>query len=184
MDEISLHTKNLPTDIWLGIFLFISLCFGILFVLNKRNLLIVQWMSIVLLSSYYFVVLCSTVIYRSRIESVDFNFTPFWSYSAIINNEPSITKLEVILNIILFVPIGLLLGIFRNTDNERKLKKSNLYYFMIFFIGIVLSLSIEISQFVFHKGFSETDDVIHNTLGCVIGYFLIDRLILFSESIR
>ena len=37
-------------------------------------------------------------------------------------------------------------------------------------IGICLSVGIETLQFVFRKGFSEFDDVMHNTLGCLIGY--------------
>ena len=36
-------------------------------------------------------------------------------------------------------------------------------------IGAGISVSIEALQFVFMKGFSELDDVFHNTLGCVIG---------------
>ena len=37
-------------------------------------------------------------------------------------------------------------------------------------VGLCLSVSIEALQFVFKFGFSELDDVIHNTLGCMIGY--------------
>lgn len=36
--------------------------------------------------------------------------------------------------------------------------------------GVCLSVSIEVQQFVYKKGFSELDDVMHNTLGGMIGY--------------
>lgn len=39
-------------------------------------------------------------------------------------------------------------------------------------IGTCLSIGIEALQFIFIRGFSELDDVMHNTLGCVIGYGL------------
>lgn len=40
-------------------------------------------------------------------------------------------------------------------------------------VGMGISLSIEAMQYIFHRGFAETDDVMHNTLGCVLGYMLV-----------
>lgn len=37
-------------------------------------------------------------------------------------------------------------------------------------VGMGISLSIEVMQYFFHRGFAETDDVMHNTTGCLIGY--------------
>lgn len=37
-------------------------------------------------------------------------------------------------------------------------------------IGCSISTTIEVLQFCFMKGFSEMDDVMHNTVGCVIGF--------------
>ena len=31
------------------------------------------------------------------------------------------------------------------------------------------SISIEVSQYIFHLGYAEVDDVIHNSLGVLIG---------------
>lgn len=31
---------------------------------------------------------------------------------------------------------------------------------------------MEAMQYFFHRGFAETDDVMHNTLGCILGYSL------------
>ena len=39
-------------------------------------------------------------------------------------------------------------------------------------IGCSISTTIEVLQFCFMKGFSELDDVMHNTLGCILGYSL------------
>ena len=36
-----------------------------------------------------------------------------------------------------------------------------------------ISVTIEALQFLFMRGFSEVDDVMHNTLGCLIGWFMV-----------
>ena len=109
-----------------------------------------------LLSEYYFLVLCSTVICRGCGSERRKELVPFWNYADIWNRVDYPTDLiEVLLNIALFVPIGLLLG-----GMGMKLKKA-------FLSGVVLSCVIEGSQFAFRRGLCETDDVIHNTLGCI-----------------
>ena len=113
-----------------------------------------------LLAEYYFLVLCSTVICRVSHEERHIEIMPFWNYSNIWNRvDYPADLIEVLLNVALFVPIGLLLG-----GIGFKTKK-------ILLSGIFLSGIIEVSQFAFCKGLCETDDVMHNTLGCVIGYF-------------
>ena len=44
---------------------------------------------------------------------------------------------------------------------------------MALMIGMGISVSIEAMQYFFHRGFAETDDVMHNTLGCILGYLLV-----------
>jgi glycopeptide antibiotics resistance protein len=39
-------------------------------------------------------------------------------------------------------------------------------------MGAGISLSIEVLQLFLRRGYSELDDVMHNTLGCLIGYGL------------
>lgn len=114
-----------------------------------------------LLVEYYFLVLCSTVICRASSGERHIEIMPFWNYSNIWNRvDYPADLIEVLLNVALFVPIGLLLG-----GLGFKTKK-------ILLSGIFLSGIIEVSQFAFCKGLCETDDVMHNTLGCVIGYFV------------
>lgn len=114
-----------------------------------------------LLSEYYFLVFCSTVICRGCGSERRKELIPFWNYADIWNRVDYPTDMiEVLLNIALFVPIGLLLG-----GMGMKLKK-------VFLSGVILSCVIEGSQFAFRRGLCETDDVIHNTLGCIIGYLV------------
>ena len=43
-------------------------------------------------------------------------------------------------------------------------------WLIVLLIGCSISVTIEALQFWFMKGFSEVDDVMHNTVGCLIGY--------------
>lgn len=107
-----------------------------------------------LLAEYVSLIYCSMVIFRSASKVREFCFIPFWSYS-----EPRLF-VENVMNVVIFVPVGLLLGgVFRSMTWKR-----------VLMIGLCLSVGIEVLQFVMRRGFSEVDDVIHNTLGCVIGY--------------
>ena len=67
-----------------------------------------------------------------------------------------------LLNVVMFMPIGFLLkfGVPQITCQK------------VILVGAILSALTELSQFVFRKGLCEVDDVIHNVLGCVLGYGL------------
>lgn len=90
---------------------------------------------------------------------------PFWSYRAIMDGKEQYLA-ENIMNVVVFVPIGILLGFMIN-GSRFKVKSVWLFVLMT---GLVISVLIEAMQYFFHKGFAETDDVMHNTLGCMIGY--------------
>ena len=128
-----------------------------------------------LLVEYYFLVLCSTVICRASSGERHIEIMPFWNYSNIWNRvDYPADLIEVLLNVALFVPIGLLLG-----GIGFKIRK-------IILSGIFLSGIIEVSQFAFCKGLCETDDVMHNSVGAFLGYLgflgiLKGKRILFSK---
>ena len=67
----------------------------------------------------------------------------------------------MILNIFMMVPFGLLLPY---------LPKIFLKFGPTAFAGLTFSLLIEVSQLVLRRGIFETDDLINNTLGTLIGY--------------
>jgi glycopeptide antibiotics resistance protein len=65
-------------------------------------------------------------------------------------------------NIILFVPFGFFLSVL--------LKSKNLIVITIY--GFLFSLIIEATQYFTRKGVAELDDLILNTLGAAIGFFM------------
>lgn len=111
---------------------------------------------------YVFLLCASTVIFRAVMSDRQYEFTPFWSYKAIMDGrEPQLLP-ESIMNVAVFVPVGLLAGMaFRRLTWKK-----------ILLVGLSLSLGIELLQLVFVKGFAEVDDVMHNTLGCWIGFVI------------
>ena len=75
---------------------------------------------------------------------------------------------ENLLNILLLFPAGILLpGV-----TGRKLK-----WWMGLLVGIAVSSAIEISQLLLCRGLFEFDDIIHNSLGCMLGSLLGNRML-------
>lgn len=112
-----------------------------------------------LLAEYIALLYMSMVLFRPFSDSVGYDFHLFWSYVAIYQGRIELIP-ENVMNVVVFVPVGLLLGCAFRSMNWWK----------IILIGVCLSVSIEAMQFFLKKGFAETDDVMHNILGCMIGY--------------
>ena len=61
----------------------------------------------------------------------------------------------------MFIPMGFYLPLyFKNINNYQKTIKYSLFVILI----------IEVGQFVLRAGVFDVDDIILNTLGCLIGY--------------
>ena len=119
-----------------------------------------------LLAAYILFILMETIIGRKtgvgRVELV-----PFWSYS-----HPEL-RMEIVLNYILFIPFGLLLSLVKKGGEVEKAGEIEsgveLSTGRIVLTGFLLAASIEIVQLVFRIGLFEFDDMIGNTIGCLIG---------------
>ena len=85
---------------------------------------------------------------------------PFYSYGEIINGNLQFLY-ENIANVILFAPLGIML----ECVGTKKLKN-------VLIIAFIASLLIETSQAVFSLGTFECDDLLHNTIGAIIGFRL------------
>lgn len=105
-----------------------------------------------LLAAYILFILMETIIGRKtgvgRVELV-----PFWSYS-----HPEL-RMEIVLNYILFIPFGFLLYL---CFGEK-------FGLRVVIAGFLLSVTVELIQLTFKIGVFEFDDMIGNTIGCLIG---------------
>ena len=151
---------SVPIGVYEGLILVFSLGAFLLLTLNgvKKGLKPVLWL---LTGEYAFLVLCSTLFFRPLRENSGYNFTPFWSYVAFLNGWSCMLN-EILMNVVVFVPLGFLLGCCSQRLNWK----------LVMIIGLGMSLLIELLQFSLMRGFSEFDDVFNNVLGCMIGYGL------------
>lgn len=152
---ISLY-QDIPQEVYEG--LMSVFCMGLVVFIAWKGLKTgLRYSAALLLIEYIFLLFCSTVIFRSTGETRQYDFHPFWSYS-----RPELL-VENIMNVVVFIPVGMILG------SWLRVKGSCL---IVLLIGCSISVTIEALQFCFMKGFSEVDDVMHNTVGCLIGYVM------------
>ncbi len=104
-----------------------------------------------LLVSYVFLVLASTLLSRQAFEGMHFQPVLFWSYG-----EWEAQKEQVILNVIMFIPIGYLAG--------------KLWGWKGLIAAVLLSGAIEVLQLITSRGLCEFDDIFHNGIGALTGY--------------
>ena len=155
-----------------------TICFAIIFLLAVIMFsLLLYWHKIclsqmiagLLLLIFLAVVFVSTVFTRDPGER-QHQLELFWSWKEILGIPPTgrlgatgtRTGLleENILNMILLFPAGVLLPFVM----KRKAR-----WYQAVLVGIVISAGIEVSQLLLCRGLFEWDDIIHNTLGCLIG---------------
>ena len=105
-----------------------------------------------LLAAYIIFILLETVIGR-KVGSGRAQLVPFWSYS-----HPEL-RMEIVLNYILFIPFGFLLNL---CFGEK-------FGLRVVIAGFLLSATVELIQLIFNIGLFEFDDMIGNTIGCLIG---------------
>ena len=148
-------------------------CFSfVLFVTLKQDREGFKWFCLLILIEYVFLLLSSTVFFRSYTPAQPYNLVPFWSYRVILYGDSSIELPEKIMNLVVFIPVGLLLG-----SAFQRIK-----WWQVLATGFLISLSIEMLQFTLKRGFAEFDDVFHNTMGCLIGYMLIKGSRLMAKG--
>lgn len=115
----------------------------------------------------YIIILLRITVFRSDFGSHPLFqegkivWVPFVSLYKILKNSVSYFIYLFVGNLIWFMPLGFLFPILTGCG-----KKVILYSFL-------LSLVIEVSQFIFGTGVTETEDLILNTLGGSIGYWLL-----------
>lgn len=153
---VSLY-QNIPTEVNEG--LLSVFCLGlVVFIAWKGFKIGLRYSVALLLIEYIFLIFCSTVFFRTTSELRKYDFQPFWSYKAIQDGREDLLA-ENIMNVVVFVPVGLLFGI----------AFKQMTWWKALMIGCSISVTIESLQFFFLRGFSEVDDVLHNMVGCLIG---------------
>lgn len=176
MDVFQILTKYYPH--WslkeLIIVIFV-LAFTIVFLLQryKKNVITKkQGIAGLITVGWMLLVLGSTIFTRMPGDR-KIQLELFWSWKEIIHpigrlgtSTPQGLFVENILNMFLLLPVGtfLLIGL-----------RKQLSWWQGLLVGILLSGIIELLQLILCRGLFEFDDILHNSIGCMIGCILIRR---------
>ena len=155
---------NIPRIKWVLAFGFV---FMILFMILQKKDCVKQHANPIttMISCVFFSLSCSfifvmTLFGRSIGTEFDFRAKPFESYYIAFVEGGIEVMLQIIVNVVMFIPIGFLLPCcFRIYEKYR--------YVLI--TAIIVSVSIELMQLIFKMGLFETDDIINNVFGAMIG---------------
>ncbi|MCD7922723.1 MAG: VanZ family protein [Clostridiales bacterium] len=125
-----------------------------------------------LLISWFVSVIITTLVIRTPTDLIKVNLIPLWSWNDLIVNHNMKSLQEIILNIILFIPGGLLLHFLYQVKPK-----------FAFFTGLIFSAVIESLQLITHRGFFEWDDMLHNGLGGLIGALFAAKILQIQRKI-
>lgn len=156
-------------EIFVFTVIFIVALISVIVLVKMKKIRICQAVSFLGLLIYLALVFASTVFTRNP-GAREYQLELFWSWKEIIGIEPvgrlgscSCAKellVENFLNMILLFPGGILMPFVM----DRKLQ-----WWKGLLIGVLISLMIEILQLVLCRGLFEFDDIIHNSIGCMVG---------------
>ena len=167
-DYLSVLYHRIPDYIYLGCLGLFLLC---VVALIGYGSFAKRWriISILLLFEYIFLIYCSTVIFRPCGGNYRLKLVPFRG----LLEKGYLSSPESLLNVIMFVPLGFLVG----------MAGEGIRWWKVLIICLLISVSVEALQYITQRGLSETDDVIRNTAGCMIGYgiYRIISLIRLSQ---
>jgi len=164
---VNLIKEYLPLGILVSVVLVLLFLFGwfILYrkilkgtkILNKKKLVL----SLIFLG--YLFIIAVAVFFNRYSGFKSMNLHLFASYRTAWNTFSTYEWRNIILNILLFVPMGVFLPLW--SDKLKKLWKT-------VFIGFGMTLLIEFTQYFTGRGIFDVDDIFNNTLGTLIGYGL------------
>lgn len=119
----------------------------------------------ILLILYIVFIIYTTLLCREPSDYRQYNFQLFWSYQRFFDDiQPQ--GQQILLNILFFIPLGVLIPLSVNGSRKRKLS-------ITVISASLLSGTVEFLQLILKLGFAEFDDVFDNTLGAAIGTVLV-----------
>ena len=147
--------------IWKSV-LIISLISGVFLIVNGKvntcRYKNAAFISLIFISIFF--ILSKTVFTRNHEQLSSLSLIPFESYLKVTGGANKELLRQNYMNVLLFYPLGLVSGLLSSKKYQKVL------WLFSFFI---LSVLIELVQYKFCLGYSEIDDVIHNTLGVLTG---------------
>lgn len=138
---------------------------------------------IILLISTIILILFFTFIVRETLEirhvgSRGVCLTPFREVVGLFKEKNhSFYFWQIFLNILLFIPFGFILS-----TNLYLYHRPRHLFLPVLLSGLLVSISVELFQYLTSRGFTEIDDVINNSLGAMLGWLLYDKMLKASRG--
>lgn len=140
---------------------------------GKKSITKVQAVSAGLLCCWFILVLCLTSLSRGSNFTGSFNIDFLSGYISAWN-QWSVSELQLILfNMLMFAPLGFLLPLL-----WRKAEK----FWVTFAISLSVTIFIEVFQFFTGTGIFELDDLFHNLIGSLFGYFCMMAILMLVRE--
>ncbi|MDR0380404.1 MAG: VanZ family protein [Oscillospiraceae bacterium] len=179
MDIIGIITGLLPYAI--AAFVLVILAAGAILLVyyiyrkrgGARTIRKSQFLSFFLLLGWFVVVMGITTFSRGANYAGWFNFRLFSGYVNAWNNWSLSEAQLIVFNMLMFMPLGFLLYLL-----TKKLRR----FWPVLFVSSAVTVSIELFQMLTRRGIFELDDILHNTLGSIAGYFIIAAVLSCAEK--
>lgn len=149
---------GIPKFIILGGFIIACGVVMLLYLLKPKKPTLARIVSWSIFLIYILLVVYLTIIFREEMDAYKLSLKPIWIYKSFNYKR----LVEPILNVLLFIPLGFISG--------AAMKHKSLLRVIILCCSI--SIGIEFFQLALKRGVCNIDDVIHNTVGSIIGYGL------------
>jgi len=151
-------SKSIPE--WMLVVLLLVLSITAIIIFSRKGVLRFQLRRLlkVMFLEYLVLLFCSTVVFRDVAPPVGIKFMLFNGY---FKGDMGLLK-DALLNIAIFVPIGFCTSVFLRYSKWLK----------TLLLSASLSCTIELSQFILSKGCCDTNDVMNNIIGGMIGYYI------------
>ena len=147
---------------WLVILFTILLPFVGSFIVKERYRKPVRCIGLLAFSLYG--IYAMTLLDRMDSGASKLNFDLFWTWERALAGS-ALHQYFIVGNVLLFVPFGVAVTAMFARDKRR--------WWKAMLIGMVTSVVIEGIQYAGHLGLCEMDDVVHNTLGMMVGYGIV-----------
>lgn len=136
------------------------LCVMAIVIFSRKGVIRIQLRRLlrVMFVEYLALLFCSTVVFRDVAHPIGIKFMLFKGY---FSGNLSLLK-DALLNIAIFIPIGFCTSVFLRYSKWLK----------TLLLSASLSCTIELSQFILSKGCCDTNDVMNNIIGGMIGWGL------------
>ncbi|PQQ52382.1 VanZ family protein [Bacillus thuringiensis] len=142
---------------------------------REKKLTVKQIILFVLITGYYSLALSATSFGRSDdmafARTIDFDVLSV--YKKAWNTFSFTSFFHIIVNIGMLFPLGILFPLFSKVFQKTK---------WMLIISILASLLIEILEFTLQRGSMELADLLHNTLGMMLGYSVLNIVLILKKK--